>query len=190
MFIRRTKTRATDRGENYYSYRLVDTHRLGERVHQRTLLNLGNGFALPQEHWKALTQRIKQIVLGQHDLLQASTIAEVEREAQSIAAALLHKYAGSQLLLSPQKETPDAHVSASKANRPQPTDGRDLRSVDLASLQLMNSRSVGAEAVALSALLEVRLDEKLQALGFTTKQTKAAIGNLIGRSKGVRPEWH
>jgi len=42
MFIRRTKTRSTEQGESYYSYRLVDTYRIADKVRQRTLLNLGS----------------------------------------------------------------------------------------------------------------------------------------------------
>ena len=45
----------------------------------------------------------------------------------------------------------------------------------------MNSRSVGGEAVALQAIKQVKLDDKLQALGFNQKQINAALGNLIGR---------
>ena len=54
MFIRRTKTRTTASGEHYYSYRIVDTYRVGEHVRQRNLLNLGSGFHVPQEQWSAL----------------------------------------------------------------------------------------------------------------------------------------
>ena len=41
MFIRRTKTRSAEGGV-YHSYRLVRSERSGERVRQRTLLNLGS----------------------------------------------------------------------------------------------------------------------------------------------------
>ncbi len=182
MFIRRTKTRTTDSGEQDYSYRLVDTFRVADRVRQRTLLNLGSGFNFPSAQWKALTQRIEQIVLGQHDLL-LPVAPEVEREAQGIAARLLNKYAGSQLLLSPQKGEAGAQAAPCvfENKRQDQADGRDVCRVDLNSLEWMNSRSVGGEAVALSALLRVKLDEKLPALGFNAKQISAAIGNIIGR---------
>ena len=51
MFIRRTRTRSTDGGKVYFSYRLVRSERSGERVRQRTLLNLGSDFAVAQEEW-------------------------------------------------------------------------------------------------------------------------------------------
>ena len=182
MFIRRTKTRTTESGEQYFSYRLVDTYRVADRVRQRTLLNLGNAFNVPHEHWPLLTQRIKQIILGQHDTLAPYPL-DVEREAQNIAASLLRKYTRSDLLLTLGKAKTKAQEAFSTAdNNPQEQDdGRDLHVVDLNSLEQMNSRSVGAEAVALSALLTVKLDEKLADLGFNGKQVDAAIGNIIGR---------
>ena len=177
MFIRRTKTRTTDTGEQYYSYRLVDTFRVGARVRQRTLLNLGKGFSVPPEQWKPLAQRIEQILVGEHDLLLPLE-ADIEREAQHIAASLLNKYAGTDLLLRPHKS---AGITDHEGHYFNETHDRHFQRVDLDSMQLMNSRSIGGEAVALSALLKVGLDEKLSALGFNAKQVSAAIGNIIGR---------
>jgi len=181
MFIRRTKTRTTDSGEHYYSYRLVMTYRLSGRVRQRTLINLGSSFSFPREQWPELTQRIEQIVLGQQALLPPSP--EVEHEAQNIAAQLSGKYAGFDLLLNhetmesgPQKSSDEVNNEGQK-----PKDAGDLRRVDINSLELMNSRRIGGEAVALSALLQVKLDDKFAALGFSRKQTSIAIGNIIGR---------
>ncbi|MEA3291396.1 MAG: hypothetical protein U9Q71_03690 [Pseudomonadota bacterium] len=127
MFIRRTKTRTTDSGAQSYSYRLVDTYRVAGRVRQRTLLKLGSGFTFPRRQWPELTQRIEQIIVGQHQLLPLPP--EVEHEAQNIAALLTSKYAGSELLLDPKKgaggarKTPDRPDGAS--NHPQqPEDER------------------------------------------------------------------
>jgi len=181
VFIRRTQTRSTEAG-SYYSYRLVDSYRTASGVRQRTLLNLGNGFAIPPEHWKALTQRIEQIALGQQDLLPP-LVPEVEREAQNVAAMLLKKYSGSRLLLSPQEADSSTQQKPSENSHDQrdALGKTDTCSVDLNSLELMNSRSIGGEAVALAALRQVKLDDKLQALGFNRKQSSAAIGNIVGR---------
>ena len=51
MFVRRTQTRSTANGEHYFTHRLVCSVRNGARVRQRTLLNLGCHFALPQSSW-------------------------------------------------------------------------------------------------------------------------------------------
>ena len=97
MFIRRVKTRTTDNGSSYYSYRLVDSYRVADRVRQRTLLNLGSNFNFPREQWPELTQRIEQILLGQQAIL-LSTPVELEQQAQSIVNLLLRKYSPAELL--------------------------------------------------------------------------------------------
>jgi transposase len=185
MFIRRTKTRTTESGEHYYSYRLVDSHRIANRVRQRTLLNLGNTFTLPHEHWPLLTQRIEHIILGQLSTLIPYPFV-VEREAQHISALLLNKYSSSELFLKPgkaQEKTVNrpASIDNNSQEAQEDEDNRDIHTVDLNSLALMNSRSVGTEAVALSALSTIKRDEKLASLGFNDKQINAALGNIIGR---------
>jgi len=141
MFIRRTQTRTTESGQ-YFSFRLVDTYRVADRVRQRTLLNLGNTFTIAHEHWPLLTQRIKHIILGQHETLIPYP-PDVEREAQNIAASLLRKYTRSDLCLSPGKaKTKTQQVSSATDNNAQTQavdDGRDVHAVDLNSLELMNS---------------------------------------------------
>ena len=41
MFIRRTKTRTVGAQDHYFTFRLVKSVRIGDKVRQRTLLNLG-----------------------------------------------------------------------------------------------------------------------------------------------------
>jgi len=38
-------------GGHYYTYRIVESQRIGEKVTQRTLLNLGVDFSFPEEQW-------------------------------------------------------------------------------------------------------------------------------------------
>ena len=62
MFIRRAKIRTSERGEVYYSYRLVRSERSGDRVRQHTLLNLGSAFPLERRHWPVLCARTQQLL--------------------------------------------------------------------------------------------------------------------------------
>jgi transposase len=174
MFIRRVKTRTTEDGSCYYSYRLVDNYRVAKRVRQRTLLNLGSSFEFERELWPELTARIDQILAGQNDLLVAPSEG-VEQQAQSIAGLLLRKYAKSELLGSRGKDVEATDHAQERV------DGRDLHNVDLNSLEQSDSRTVGGEALALSALSEAQLFEQLESLGFNKNQRHAAIGNIVGR---------
>ena len=86
MFIRQTKTSNAASGEAYTTFRLVASERIGGKVRQQTLLNLGSSFSLAREHWPELCNRIEQILSGQLSLMPAT--AEIETLAQRYAARL------------------------------------------------------------------------------------------------------
>ena len=162
MFIRRTQTRRTD-GQTYYTHRLVNSERIGSKVRQRTLLNLGGHFETPREHWPLLCQRIDEIRNGQTPLLDDVPPA-LEEEAQRIAAQLLARTPA------PAGEFPDSAAP-----------GRDLQSVDVNSLDLVRPRSVGVEQVGLWALSQLGLVERLADLGMNGSLRTAAVASIIGR---------
>jgi transposase len=161
MYIRRTTIKSRQTGEPYYTYRLVESIREGGRVRQRTLLNLGRHFEVPREQWGALVQRIEHLVGGQQDLMPAYLDARWEEAAQRYAAQLIR-----------------TRASVEEGRR---DEGADYHSVDLDSLELLRPRSAAVEHVALAALRQVGLDEKLTALGLNGPQRAAAIGTLIAR---------
>ena len=59
MFIRRTTIKSRNNAEPYYTYRLVESQRVGGQIKQRTLLNLGRHFEVPKGEWRALSSRIE-----------------------------------------------------------------------------------------------------------------------------------
>ena len=87
MFIRRTNTRNSKTGEAYFTHRLVEAVREGKAVKQRTLLNLGAHFDVPQADWAALAGRIDELLHGQASLLAVR--CAVEAQAQRYAAQLI-----------------------------------------------------------------------------------------------------
>ena len=157
MFIRRTKTRGADRGQVYFSYRLVRSERSGERVRQRTLLNLGSDFGVTPEHWPVLCARIEQLISPQAVLVELGCAEAVEREAQRIAMQLVSR--------APAVEG----------------GGGDVQAVDVDSLELVRPRSVGVEHVGLWAMEQVGLGELLEGLGFNGRQRAVAMALIIGR---------
>lgn len=89
MFIWRTATRNTVLGESYFTYRLVRTERVGTKVRQITLLNLGREFALAQQDWPVLCLRIEQILSAQDKLLATECSTRTEAAAQRFAGQLV-----------------------------------------------------------------------------------------------------
>jgi transposase len=159
MYIRQTKTRSSKTGEDYYTFRLVASERVGTKVRQRTLLNLGKNFSLPKEQWPQLCARIEQILSGQEAFLPESTL--IEAEAQRYVARLV--------------------VLSAPAAPVQESFEVDYQEVDIASLELVRPRSVGVEHVGLAALSWLDFPLILESAGFNGVQRAAALGSIIGR---------
>ncbi len=160
MFIRRTQTRRSEDGKHYFAHRLVRSERVGNTVRQRTLLNLGRHFNIPQAQWPPLCARIDDLLTGQASWGGADCPRAVEHEAQRIASQLLVR---------------GAQTSGTSAGP------ADVQSVDVDSLRLVRPRSVGVEQVGLWALEQLGLPALLADLGVNRALRAAAAGVIVGR---------
>ena len=158
MFIRRTRTRSN---AEYFTFRLVRSERIGDKVRQRTLLNLGRHFEVAQSHWPMLCRRIDELLTGQLPL-PPDCPATLEAHAQRITAALL---AGERI-----------GAPSSLAGQ-----GHDFQHVDVDSLELLRPRSVGVEHVGLWAMSQLALPTVLEQLGIGASLRAAAIGSILAR---------
>lgn len=159
MYIRQTKTSNTLSGEAYFTFRLVASKRIEGKVRQQTLLNLGRNFSLAREEWPHLCSRIEEILSGQISLVPVPD--HIEKLAQQYTARLV--------------------VSNQGEDLPDETGRVSYQEVDIASLELVQPRSIGVEHVGLAALRELGLPEILAGAGMNGVQQAAAIGSIIGR---------
>lgn len=164
MYIRRVRTHNKSTGESYFTHRLVRTERIGRKVRQVTLLNLGRHFAIAVNDWSSLCVRIEEICNGQSVLLGLD--AALEQFAQHYAAQLLLRHG----------QVVKARRSAASVNAT-----RSFIEVDADSLEVLEPRSVGVEHAGLSVMREIGFIDELHALGFNRAQCAAAVGNVIGR---------
>ena len=178
MFIRQTRTNNKATGEGYYTFRLVRGERIGGKVRQITVLNLGRHFPIKQEDWPLLCSRIEQLLQPQAILIAISCPAAIERAAQRYVGQLIER------ALPPQEPAVDG--VADSANLPAPPTttappAPDFQEVDVDSLQQTQPRSVGVEHVALHALEQLGFVDKLTELGINGVMRACILGNLIGR---------
>ncbi len=157
MYIRRTTIKSRKDGGQYFTYRLVRSERIGKKVRQHTLLNLGTSFSLPREQWPELVSRIQSVIDGQIEIVKTPQI--IEELAQDYAAQIIQSQ------------------SASKVDNKQ----LDYREVDIDSLAMVRPRSVSCEHVALEAFKSLGLANQLKQLGFNGPQLATAMGTIIGR---------
>ena len=161
MFIRKTTHTNNKNAQSYFTYKLVESVRTERGPRQRTVLNLGSDFNTPQEQWKQLADRIEQIVSGQRCLFPVAE--EIEQAARRHARQIIRRHG---------QRSP---VPVEEQDKP------DYQSVDLNSLENEQIRSVGGESVVLSAIRELGLDTKMEALGFNRPNIEASIGVIAAR---------
>ncbi len=203
MFIRQTRTNNIATGEGYFTYRLVRGERIGGKVRQITVLNLGRHFPVLQDDWPLLCSRIEQLLTPQAQLCDILCPAHLERAAQRYVGQLIAR-SGEQPGAAPEDQAapasaqphcnappapdtatpaPMAQTPAAPVNSPSRAAAStvDLHSVDIASMVDSLPRSVGVEHVALHAINQLGLADKLTALGINGVMRACILGNLIGR---------
>ncbi len=160
MFIRRTKTGSSSSGVTHYTFRLVTSKRVGKKVQQKTLLNLGANFSLPKDLWPQLCSRIDDIITGQltFDNHQPE---EIEPVAQNIAARLI--------------------ANRSESKEVTKKENIDYQEVDVDSLELVRPRSIGVEHAGLEAIKLLGLPKILEEAGFNKAQRDVAVASIIAR---------
>ncbi|MCD2452880.1 hypothetical protein GO003_021080 [Methylicorpusculum oleiharenae] len=173
MYIRKTKTKTLDDGEAYFTYRLVESVREGQQVKQRTLLNLGKDFALESQHWPLLTARIEQ-------LLQDAQAQQVEVFALANEISVLLETAAQRY----------SRLIVHKLAQPVEPLAADYQRVDINRVDAVESRSIGAETLALHAVDQLQMEQKLTALGFNGVDRAAVLGSIIGRMVSPGSESH
>lgn len=157
MYIRCTTIKSKQFGEPYKTHRLVETERINGQVKQHMLLNLGRHFAVPKAKWTLLAKRIEQLLSAQGSLFALELDTELEDLAQRYAAQIV----------------------ATRSLPAQNEQGFETVSVD--TLELVRPRRVGVEHLALHALSDLKLDDKMRELGFNRHQLAAAMGTIIAR---------
>lgn len=180
MFVRRTTTRSRRDGEAYFTHRLVRTERVGGRVKQVTLLNLGRHFDLERSLWPEFCARLSELIAPQGLLEPIASTSAVEASAQRYAAQLRPR----------DQPAPSVAARTPLAQRPISTPSVMAESVDAVSpwqnvdtdsLECLDLRTVGVEALALHALDGLGLVDHLRARGLDRVSLAAAVGQIVAR---------
>ncbi len=175
MYIRRTHTRNSATGERYHTHRLVRSTRVGGKVRQITLLNLGRHFAVPPAEWPTLCVRLEELLAGQGVLLEGALSPPVEREAQRLGAQLLARQPVATPAPSPTPEAPTPDAA------PPPAAPPELDTIEVDSLIFSRPRSVGVESVGLWAMAQLEFATLLETLGLNAPDRTAILGAIIAR---------
>ena len=93
MYIIKTISKSKkNSSEKYYTYRLMESVRIGKKVKKITLFNLGSDFSVAQEDWRDLSIRIDDI------LKQRDRLFEINSELEVVAGECAKKIVASQAI--------------------------------------------------------------------------------------------
>lgn len=146
--------------EKYYTYRLMESVRIGKKVKKITLLNLGSDFSVEQENWRDLATRVDDI------LKQRDRLFEIDNELEVIAQEYAKKIIASQAIK--QEES----ISKEKDN---------YKEIDITTIKNSDPKSIGVEGIVYETIKELELDKKFEELGYTNIQINSAIGSLVAK---------
>jgi len=152
MFIREVKQKGK-KGKQYIYHRLCEAIRTEAGPRQRSIINLGT-LSLPKEKWSHFASRIAANIKGQISFLEED--AEIESLAYYHAQRILNK------------------EHSGRDNLP-------VAEVLLNTLEVIDSRTIGAEGVGLSWFRYLKFDNLFSRLGFSIRQRNLAIASILGR---------
>ena len=165
MYIIKTTSKSKkDSTKKYYTFRLMESQRIGDKVKKITLLNLGSDFSVDQEHWANFSKRIDDIIN------RTPSLFEFDKDLESLA----QQYAARLILLKAKKQPLSTEDENDK-----------YKEIDITSVDNSDSKDIGVEHIIYETIKELELDTKLKDLGFTNVQLNSAIGTIV--TKMINP---
>lgn len=158
MFIREVKTRS--KGIEYTVHRLIEAYRNSDNLpRQRVIMNLGK-IEVPKNRWKELAFLLEQRYRGQDVLTSLSP--DLEKTANDLYARA-------------------SFFQAKPMAEEQIVEQRDLETVDLKSIQVSESRSLGPELAIMKMWNDLELSDILRHNGLTDRQIALSQALVFGK---------
>lgn len=159
MYIRATKTH-TKGGKAARSHRLCRSVRIGDKVRQETLLNLGVDYPVPQRQWRDVVLVTETLLAGRRPMLPVPS--DIEAAAEDLVRRL--------------RATGLAPAAPERQGR-----DRAVATVDLDTLEHEDTRSVGGERVCLAGLEELGFRDLLHAQGVRGRDARVAMALVVAK---------
>ncbi len=180
MYIIKTQSKSKKNSEDkYYTYRLMESLRVGDKVKKITLLNLGSDFSVEKRDWKILSDRVNDI------LNQTPSLFEMDSLLESLAQQYATKIIASKAkVVNIIKEGDDASSGENKSK-----DNEDkYKEIDTTTVKNSDVKSIGVENILYETIKELELVDKFKELGLTNIQINSAIGTLVAKATNPSSE--
>jgi hypothetical protein len=169
MYIRRVEKKNGHSGKTYSYYRLVHGYKIGDKVRQQTLLNLGKLEELPVSQHKMLADRIEMLLTGTTTLFSPEN-KTVDKLAQRFVAEIRSKglFPGNK-----RKTT----VGTAQTEQ--------YEEINIESIESEECREIGGEWLCQQAFERLGLPALLQKTGMD--QTQVHMTQMLLTAKLIHP---
>ena len=169
MYIRKVEKKNKGLEKTYTYYRLIYGYKIGNKVRQQTLLNLGKLEGFPKEKHKALADKIEILLTGTTPLFDNQDI-EIDK--------LAHKYVAE---IQAKGLFPGKKRKASIGTGPK----EDFHEININTIEEEESREIGGEWLCKQAFNKLGISPILSQLGMTEDQIDIAL--MLLTAKMIHP---
>lgn len=165
MYIRKVNKKNKNSEKSYNYYRLVHGYKVGNKVRQQTLLNLGKLEEIPVKKHKALADRIEELLTGVNSLFQMP-----DEEIEAVAQKFTNIINKNEIFTTKQKEIPLAKELE-----------ENYQEVDIDSIEEEESREIGGEWLCKQVFDRLGINTLFESIGMNTEQISIAQMLLIAK---------
>ena len=169
MFLKRI-TKPDRKGEKIYEYyRLVHSYKIGKKIRQQTVINLGSLDKLPKEKHKLLADRIEELLTG----LEA-VFFDIPNDVEELARKFTKKIIEKGVFPVRKKKMPISQKLET-----------DFQEIDMNSIDQLKSKTIGGEWLVKQAFNKFGLSDLFSDIGMS--ENEAGIAQILLTAKLLHP---
>jgi len=173
MYIKQIKKKNKNSDKEYIYYRLIHGYKIGNKTRHKNILNLGKLEGVDKTQYKALADRIEELVTGNSNTLFADE--QTSTSIESLAQEFSKKIITEKLFVT----TPLNKKSISKEV------SRNYQEVDLDTIEQIESRNIGGEWLMKQAMQKLGIEKILSGTGMSKEEILFA--QMLLTAKAIHP---
>jgi len=173
MFIKQIKKKNKNSDKEYVYYRLIHGYKIGSKTRHQNILNLGKLEGVDKFHYKALANRIEELVTGNSNTLFPDT--QINTSIEELAQEFSQKIITDKLFITTatDKRTISKEIS------------RNYQEVDLDTIEQIESRNIGGEWLVKQAMDRLEIGKILSDTGMSKEEV--SIAQILLTAKSIHP---
>lgn len=170
MFIKQIKKKNKNSDKEYIYYRLIHGYKIGNKTRHHNILNLGKLDGVDKTCYKALADRIEELVTGNSNTLFPNI--QINICIENLAQEFSKKIITEKLFITtaPDKRSISKEIS------------RNYQEVDLDTIEQIESRNIGGEWLMKQAMEKLGIEKILSDTGMGKDEASIAQMLLIAKA--------